>query len=90
MKLILNEEARELFVQAVGLKIKTIREQKNMSQIDLAVKCNAEARKIGGTERGEYDFRITSLLVIANGLGVSITDLIDFELADQLTLKIWK
>ena len=56
-----------------------------MSQIDLAMRINGDDNKIGRIERGEYNFKVASLLVIAQALDVEVTEL--FEIKDINFLK---
>ena len=72
----INEKAKINLLLTIGKNIRRIRKSKNLTQADLAFKLDADTSKIGRTERGEYDFRISSLLVIATGLEVNICDLI--------------
>lgn len=75
----INEDLKKQLLKSIGNNIRSIRKSKNMTQADLAFKLEADASKIGRTERGEYDFKISSLLVIANGLDVQLSDIINFE-----------
>ncbi|MBN2893437.1 MAG: helix-turn-helix transcriptional regulator [Bacteroidales bacterium] len=86
----INEEAVERFLKAFGDNVKRIRLEKNMTITALANKCNASAKKISRTEKGEYDFKISSMMIIANGLDVKLIDLLDFEEAEILKQNIWK
>lgn len=89
MDVILNKVNKKIFLKDVGKNIKKIRKEKKMTQLDLAMKCNTDVRKIGGTERGQYDFRISSIMVIANGLDINAEELIDFKLLNLLRQDIW-
>ena len=74
-----NEDMKRQLLISIGNNIRRIRKSKCMTQADLAFKLNADPGKVGRTERGEYDFKISSLLLLANGLGVQLSDIIDFE-----------
>lgn len=63
----------------VGLKIKQIRNAKQMSQEELALSANMHASHIGQIERAEKNATIDTLEKIASALGVGIIDLFDFE-----------
>ena len=72
----LDEAIKQELLNIVGNNIRRIRKSKSMTQADLAFKLNVDPGKIGRTERGEYDFKISSLLFIAKGLDVDICELI--------------
>ncbi|MCD7780125.1 MAG: helix-turn-helix transcriptional regulator [Candidatus Gastranaerophilales bacterium] len=60
-------------------KLKEIRQQRGLSQEDLALLCNIDRTYIGRLERHE---RKPSLLIadkIAKGLGLDIKELLDFS-----------
>lgn len=61
----------------IGKNIRRIRKEKNMTQADLAFALNAYPGKVGRTERGEYDFKISSIFIIAKGLDVNICELLE-------------
>ena len=63
----------------------SIRKNKKLSQIDLAMRINGDDNKIGRIERGEYNFKVASLLVIAQALDVEVTEL--FEIKEINFLK---
>lgn len=72
----IEEEKKKSLLLTIGENIRRIRKSKDLTQADLAFKLNADTSKIGRTERGEYDFKISSLLAIAKGLDVNICDLL--------------
>jgi transcriptional regulator with XRE-family HTH domain len=85
----INKAAVSRFLKAFGENVAKIRLEKNMTATDLANKCNASSRKISRTEKGEYDFKISSMMVIANGLGVGMTTLLDFPESETIKDQIW-
>ncbi len=89
MKGEINQEAIVSFLKLFGENVKKIRLQKNMTATELANKCGASIRKISRTEKGEYNFKISSILVLAKGLDVHINELLDFEGAERLKNIIW-
>ena len=62
----------------VGLKIREIRLQKNLSQQDLAAKCNFEKSNMSRLEAGRVNSTLSTLNKIANGLEVNIVELFKF------------
>ncbi|MCF6366569.1 MAG: helix-turn-helix domain-containing protein [Bacteroidales bacterium] len=68
----LNDSSKKELLKSIGENIRKVRKSKNMTQADLAFKLNVDPGKIGRTERGEYDFKISSLAVIAQGLDIDL------------------
>jgi len=75
----LEEDIKQQLLNIVGSNIRRIRKSKKMTQADLAFKLSVDPGKIGRTERGEYDFKISSLFYIAKGLEVDICELIKIK-----------
>ncbi len=88
----MNEEVKQKFLKDFGDNLKEMRKQKKLSQTELALRCggNTTANKIGCTERGEYDFRLSSLLVIARGLDVEVSKLLYFTFPKELGMNLWE
>ena len=64
---------------AIGKRIKSIREEKNISQQDIAGLCNIEKSNFSRLEAGNTNPAIYTLSKIAEHLGVSLKDLVDIE-----------
>jgi transcriptional regulator with XRE-family HTH domain len=79
MKTKVNQKVQQKFLKEFGKHLKELRKKQNMTQAALAEKCISDISKICNTEQGKYDFRISSLLIIANGLNVTIEELISFS-----------
>ena len=60
----------------LGQIIKAKRESQNLTQIELAEKCEVDRNYIGMLERGERNPSYLSLLKISNGLKMKVYDLI--------------
>ena len=60
----------------IGENIRTIRENKNMTQTQLAEKVGTTQSQIGKYERNEQDMTVYRLIEIANWLGVGIVDIV--------------
>ena len=72
----MNEQ--QLFIK-VGDKIKGMRQEKNMSQQELADKCNFEKSNLSRIEAGRTNLTIKNLYKISHALNVKIKDLVDVE-----------
>lgn len=60
-------------------KLKKIREERNLSQEDLALLCEIDRTYIGRIERLERKPTIVILEKIANGLGIKLSELVNFD-----------
>ncbi|GAE86632.1 helix-turn-helix domain-containing protein [Bacteroides reticulotermitis] len=70
---------KELILIRIGLKIKELREEKNISQQDLAAACNFEKSNMSRIEAGRTNLTIGTLLKIAERLKVRLVNLVDVE-----------
>lgn len=61
----------------LGKLIRSKREMKGLTQVELAEKANVDRNYIGMLERGERNPSYLSLQKIAFGLGISINQLIE-------------
>ena len=62
-----------------GKRLKSIRIQRELSQEELAFKCNMQQSHIGQIERGQKNPTLDTLIKISNGLNISLTELLDFD-----------
>lgn len=72
----MNEQ--QLFI-LIEDKIREIRIQKGMTQLDLAAKCNFEKSNMSRIESGRTNLTLKTMFIISNALGVGIRDLVDIE-----------
>ena len=63
----------------IGLNIKKIREEKKISQQDLAAFCNFEKSNMCRIEAGRNNLTIGTLLKICEGLNVNIVEIVNVE-----------
>ena len=68
--------SEDKFLQEVGLLIKRLREQKGLSQEDLANDCNIPKSQIGRIERAEINTTLRTLYKISKALDVNPSDLL--------------
>lgn len=61
----------------LGKRIKKLREEKGLSIRELARKSNLSPASIIEIEKGERNFRFTTLYEISNGLSLELDELID-------------
>lgn len=67
------------FLLLLGKRIKELRIKKGLSQLELAVNMENHAEQIGRIERGKHNVSICTLLQIADSLGVSLSELLNFK-----------
>ena len=65
------------FIQQVGLKIKKFREERNLTQEDLANDCNIPKSQIGRIERGEINTTLRTLYKISKAFNIEPKEIID-------------
>lgn len=70
----------KMFIATLGKRIVALRKEKEMKQIDLAVKINIEDSALRRIESGRTNPTIKTLLKIAEGLEVQFIELFDFSL----------
>ncbi|MBN2662440.1 MAG: helix-turn-helix transcriptional regulator [Bacteroidales bacterium] len=90
MKSKVNEEIQKQFLIELGKKIKIIRKEKKMTQQDVAIRLNGDKQKISRIERGMYDFKISSLLIIAYGLDIEVDELLKIKNIEKFKNLIWE
>ena len=64
---------------AIGKRIKSLREERNIHQQDLAAKCNIEKSNLSRLEAGNTNPTIYTLYKIAENIGVSVSELTKIE-----------
>jgi transcriptional regulator with XRE-family HTH domain len=74
-----NFMEKEKVLIKIGLRIKELREEKNISQQDLAAACNFEKSNMSRIEAGRTNLTIGTLLKIGERLKVRLVDLVDVE-----------
>lgn len=70
---------KEELLIAIGNNIRKIREEKNISQAELAARCNYEKSNMSRIESGKTNLTIGTLLNIAESLDTTIVKIITIE-----------
>ena len=70
---------KEIALIRIGLKIKELREAKNISQQDLAAACNFEKSNMSRIEAGRTNLTIGTLLKICEALNINLIDALDTD-----------
>lgn len=79
--------SEEDYIKNLGVQIRRIREQKNLSQQNLADLCNMPRSTIARAERGEVNVTVKTLLKAANAMEISPFQFFSF-LFDSDTKKV--
>lgn len=74
------EISEETFIINLGIHIRQLRENKNLSQQDLANDCNIPKSQIARIERAKVNTTIRTLVKIANALQIEPKKLLDFTI----------
>ncbi len=78
-----------IVAKKLGKRIKELREQRKLSQLQLAEILNMEASNLSKIERGVQIPKEESLLKLINAFNVNMVDLFDYEhFADRDTLLL--
>ena len=59
-----------------GTRLRSVRQQKGLSQEGLALACDLDRSYVGGVERGERNISLINIYKIARGLAVAPKELI--------------
>ena len=73
---------RERILNSFGNKIRSLRQEAQLSQEELADICDLHRTYIGSVERGERNVTLITLFVLASALKVEPHTLIDFHNED--------
>ncbi len=67
------------YILAFGINLKKIRTAKNLTQEELAHRCDLPLSQIGRFERGVRSPTLSTILILARGLKVEPKELLDFK-----------
>lgn len=68
----------EKILNKFGERLKCLRQAKGLTQEQFALKCGLHKNYIGMIERGERNPALINIEIIANGLEISISELMKF------------
>lgn len=72
--------------QLLGMRLKSIRNELGLSQEELAYRCGMHASHIGFLERGHRNPTLDTLERVALGLGINLSELLDYEQDPQTAI----
>lgn len=67
------------YINAFGKHLRALRELKKLTQEDLAAKCDIPLSQVGRMERGVRSPTLSTILILAEGLGVDPKELLNFR-----------
>lgn len=67
---------KDVFLKKLGLKLKELRENKGLSQFQLAIEAEIPKNQVGRIERGQINTSVYTLKRISDALEVSLADLL--------------
>nr|WP_297165503.1 helix-turn-helix transcriptional regulator [uncultured Dysgonomonas sp.] len=71
--------SKEVVIRRIGLKIRELRESKNLTLMELSVNLDIEYNNLIRIEKGRTNPTIGTLLKISQGLNVKLVDIVDVE-----------
>ena len=71
----MNEEKLKI---RLGKRIKELREQNELTQLDIATHCDFEKTSISRIEAGRTNATVTTLYKISKALGIELKEMFDF------------
>jgi transcriptional regulator with XRE-family HTH domain len=78
----------KIILQKLGQRIRLLREQKNVSQQELAFLCDFEKSNMSRIEAGRTNPTFLTLLKICSALSIKLSELLTFEELENLEKKL--
>lgn len=69
----------ELLLKKIGKRIKCLRLERGMSQLELAVSLDFEKSNMSRLEAGKVNTGIVTYYKVAQALGITLSELVDVE-----------
>ncbi|MCG7500602.1 helix-turn-helix transcriptional regulator [Tenacibaculum sp. Mcav3-52] len=77
-----KKQEQEILV-SIGKKIREVREERGLTQFNLAYDADLSKNQIGRVERGENKLSIIAIIKIAKALNVHISELLSFDIIKE-------
>ena len=78
---------KEILQKSFGNHVKELRLQKNLTQIDVSSRMNKDQQSLQRVESGNVSPSLYYLFELAEGLDISISELIDFKFSAKKKKK---
>jgi transcriptional regulator with XRE-family HTH domain len=75
----MGENRNTKYIRAFGEHLKKLRNSKKLTQEELSYRCGIPLSQVGRFERGVRSPTLSTLLILAKGLGVEPKKLLDFD-----------
>ena len=75
----MRKKVDKTYLISFGKNLKRVREEKKITQSQLAIDCDFDVSVISRIERGVVNTSLSNLKLIANALNVQLKELFDFE-----------
>ena len=75
----MNQSEINIFIKDIGIRIRELRKERKMTQLDLAIKSNIDERQVQRLERGHTSATIKTLYKITKGLNVDFVTFFSFS-----------
>ena len=72
----------KIFIKKLGKRIKFLRNERNMTQVDLSITSDMEENAIQRIEAGRTNPTTITLLKISKGLNIEMKELFDFSITE--------
>jgi putative transcriptional regulator len=70
---------KDALLKKIGKNIAHLREQANLSQTELALRCDKDKQSLNRLEKGRINPSIFYLYQVSSELNIPLKDLLDFE-----------
>ena len=74
----IREKSEADYLKKLGKRIKTIRKEKGIKQVDLGYACDIEKQSMSRIEAGNTNPSVLLLRKISSELGITMSELLDF------------
>ena len=81
-------QKREKILKAFGLHVKALRQSKGLTQVEVSSAMNKDQQSLQRVESGNVSPSLIYLYQLAQGIGVNLKELMDFEVNSSLKHKI--
>ena len=75
---IISQKELNKYQKAVGERVKSLRKEREMSQLDLASSCDLEKTSISRIENGRANITLKTALLLSKSLEVELKTLFEF------------
>ena len=72
----LTKETLRIIKKKFGLNLKEVREQKGLTQLELATLCDSEVTTISRIENGRTNVTLGTIISLSNALGIDPNELL--------------